>query len=132
MQWEHWFLRGHTYHELRAVIVSIRRGISEGSRNIGALRFENLIGNVSKFEEELSLIQVAENVAKRTKLPDLPDAIREVAKPVIAAVTKPVSADDVPNLEEKRRLAQAQFAKLRSEVSLPESPHKPQTPDPKP
>jgi len=53
-QWFEFIRRGFTESDLRAVIGAIRKGIAEGSRNRGALRFHNLVGQVDLFEEELA------------------------------------------------------------------------------
>lgn len=42
-----------TEESLRVVIAHIRRGIRDGKRNVGALKFRNLIGCPDFFEEDL-------------------------------------------------------------------------------
>lgn len=46
-----------TEQDLRDVIFHLHRGIKDGSRNPGALRFRNLIGSPDYFEEELALVR---------------------------------------------------------------------------
>ena len=53
-----------TSNELGLVIRRIKRGIEEGSRNVGALKFRNLIGQPDYFEEDL-----AEATARARPLP---------------------------------------------------------------
>jgi hypothetical protein len=53
-QWFELVRKGVGEAELRLVIAHIRRGIGAGTRNRGALRFHNLIGQVDYFEEELA------------------------------------------------------------------------------
>lgn len=53
-QWFEFLRRGLGEADLAAVVRGIRKGIAEGKRNRGALRFHNLIGQVDLFEEELA------------------------------------------------------------------------------
>lgn len=43
-----------TADDLRLVIEKLKRGIKDGSRNAGALKFRNLIGQPDYFEEDLA------------------------------------------------------------------------------
>ena len=43
-----------TAEDLGLVIAKIKRGIHDGSRNAGALKFRNLIGQPDYFEEDLA------------------------------------------------------------------------------
>jgi hypothetical protein len=52
--WMEFLRRGLTGQDLAVVVRAIRRGVAEGSRNRGALRFHNLIGQIDYFEEELA------------------------------------------------------------------------------
>lgn len=51
--WHEWMSCGWTDDDLRVVVRYLRRGIAEGRRNPGALKFRNLIGQPDLFEEEL-------------------------------------------------------------------------------
>lgn len=51
--WHEWMQCGWGEEELRLVVRYLRRGISEGRRNNGALKFSNLIGQPDRFEEDL-------------------------------------------------------------------------------
>lgn len=52
--WFEWQARGFTAHDLKMVVHYIRAGIREGKRNLGALKFSNLIRDYDKFEEDLA------------------------------------------------------------------------------
>ena len=52
--WLEFLRRGMTEQDLATVVRHIRRGVADGSRNRGALRFHNLIGQIDYFEEELA------------------------------------------------------------------------------
>lgn len=52
--WCDFIRRGLTRQDLKLVITHIRRGIRDGSRNRGALRFNNLIARLDSFEEDLA------------------------------------------------------------------------------
>ena len=53
-QWFEFIRRGLTEDDLCAVIRSIRKGVAANTRNRGALRFTNLIGQLDRFEEDLA------------------------------------------------------------------------------
>lgn len=56
----HLFLKaGHTEPELLLVVAYLQGEIRKGERKPGALRWSNCIGNVLRFEEELSLARGA-------------------------------------------------------------------------
>lgn len=55
--WEQFITRGHGENELRAVIKHLKRGISNQERRAGCLRFSNLLGDMDRFAEELSMAQ---------------------------------------------------------------------------
>jgi hypothetical protein len=62
-RWFAYFKQGFTEGDLREVIVYLRRQITAGKRNQGALKLENLLkysdedGNFSDFENDLALAQ---------------------------------------------------------------------------
>lgn len=116
MIWEQWLARGHNGSELAKVIKYLQPRIDRGERNAGALKFRNLIGDVDAFEEELGMILAHENKTRRGPLPPLPDA---VAAPIAAAVQTArtiVSAEQLPDLEPKRKAAAAQLAALKANL----------------
>lgn len=51
--WWEWMQNGWGEDELRLVVRYLRKGIAEGKRNQGALKFSNLIGQPDRFEEDL-------------------------------------------------------------------------------
>jgi hypothetical protein len=53
-RWLQWRKPPFTADDLRAVVDHIRRGIRDGARNPGALKFRNLIGMPDYFEEDLA------------------------------------------------------------------------------
>lgn len=53
-EWFQWQRRGFTEQDLALVINYIKRGIREGRRNQGALKFSNLIVSSDFFEEDLA------------------------------------------------------------------------------
>jgi len=59
MMWFEWQRRGHGEAELREVVAHLRRGIREQKRNLGALKFRNLIGMPDYFEEDLAEARAA-------------------------------------------------------------------------
>ena len=52
--WRLWARRGLGEEDLKLVVTHLRRGIRDGKRNLGALRFSNLIERPDLFEEEVS------------------------------------------------------------------------------
>jgi hypothetical protein len=57
--WGYWMAAGFTMQDLLLVIGYIRKGISKGERNLGALRFRNMIGMIDYFEEDLAMAKKA-------------------------------------------------------------------------
>jgi len=49
------FLKRFTEDDLRLVIAHLKKGIDDGERRIGCLRFSNLIEQTDRFEEELAM-----------------------------------------------------------------------------
>ena len=58
-EWCKWADWEWTDRELAIVIGYLRGKINKGDRNDGALKFENLIGNPDRFEEDLNLANEA-------------------------------------------------------------------------
>lgn len=54
-QWADWMRKGWTRDDLSLVVNHLKKGIREGKRNMGALKFHNLIGQIDFFEEDLSV-----------------------------------------------------------------------------
>lgn len=53
--WFEWLRRGFTAEDLALVLRHLRKAIAGGSRNPGALKFSNVIGQPDYFEEDLAL-----------------------------------------------------------------------------
>lgn len=62
--WWEFIRRGNDAQGLREVVAHLRRGISQGKRNVGALKFSNLIGQVDFFEEDLAEALQAARIRK--------------------------------------------------------------------
>ena len=56
-QWFEWLRAGFTLEDLRRVVVYLQREISEGRRNVGALKLSNLL-QPDRFEEDLNIRRV--------------------------------------------------------------------------
>ena len=88
--WEIWISAGYSVEDLRQVVANIRAGMKSKRRNIGALKFSNLIGNMERWEEELSEARAARNIAVKASRPkprptraqDLTEAGPNTAHPV--------------------------------------------------
>lgn len=62
--WFEWMRRGWGVEDLELVVAQVRRGIREGKRNVGALKFSNLVGQVDYFEEDLALARALGRIVK--------------------------------------------------------------------
>lgn len=56
-RWEQWLSAGFNGHQLRRVILFLRRQISEGKRQLGALKLMNLL-DVESFQADLGLVDM--------------------------------------------------------------------------
>jgi hypothetical protein len=54
-EWHIWMKRGWNRTDLVLVIRHIQGGIKCGKRNMGALKFSNLVANLDRFEEDLAM-----------------------------------------------------------------------------
>ena len=77
--WFEWLKAGFNGNDLRAVILYIRRQISLGKRNEGALKLSNLLardesGGFLKFEEDLGLATSRKNLSIDKRLEPSPEA----------------------------------------------------------
>jgi hypothetical protein len=55
--WFEWCRRGFTGEDLAAMIRYLRAQVNEGKRNMGCIKFSNLIGNPDFFEEDLAQLR---------------------------------------------------------------------------
>lgn len=85
--WQLWAARGLTLDDLKLVVWSIRKGIAEQSRNLGALRFSALIQDPDRFEEELGLARAQQRNTKPA---------RTNRERTLAASGRPVAKADKP------------------------------------
>jgi hypothetical protein len=77
-RWEQWLAAGHNGIELRRVILYLRREISAGRRNPGALKLINLL-DVENFESDLGLCDMkrAGKFDVDCKLPAAPETLEK-------------------------------------------------------
>lgn len=66
-QWWDWGQQGYTEADLRLVVDYVRRGIREGKRNVGALKFVNMIGDPLRFGEDLAEAKALARQPKRDR-----------------------------------------------------------------
>lgn len=84
--WSHWIGRSFVADDLRLVIQHIQKGIKNGSRHAGALKWSNLIRDVDHFEEELQEARAFQRnvppkpMIKDKWLPKSPDTARHVSE----------------------------------------------------
>lgn len=75
--WFEWLKAGYNGNDLRDVIRYIRRQISMGKRNEGALKLSNLFtrseGGFLKFDEDLALARARANLSVDKRLEAAPD-----------------------------------------------------------
>ena len=80
--WFEWQRRGHGELELREVVAHLQRGIREQRRNVGALKFRNLIGSPDYFEEDLAEARANRRAAAAKPSPPLASVLRATGRPV--------------------------------------------------
>lgn len=83
--WECWLAKGFTESDLALVVGHIQKGIKDGTRHRGALRWSHLIQEPEHFEEELSLARAE---ARNAKPPPTPK------ERVLAQAGRPVAASE--------------------------------------
>lgn len=83
-----WYLfnqYGFTDDDLVAVVRYLQRKIKDGSRNAGALKFDNLIVQLDRFEEDLGLARAEERNRKPAPTPR--ERVLEQARPTVVPMT---------------------------------------------
>lgn len=55
--WFEFISAGFTFEDLRVVMKYLRKEINSGKRNLGALKFSNLVQQLDRFEEDLGMAQ---------------------------------------------------------------------------
>lgn len=107
--WVRWINAGFLLHDLEVVIVWLKRRIREGKRDVGALRFSTLIGETSRFEEELSLAQAEMrncHSPATSKERVIQQARPTLSEPKVEENTKTTSSLIPKLLEEMRKAAE--------------------------
>lgn len=108
--WWDWLNAGYNGYDLRDVIRYIRRQISLGKRNEGALKLSNLLARTEsgfmKFDEDLALSRARQNLNVDRKLEPVPDAARPA--PAIAPAAR---NHDAPKLTDEQRARGAEALK---------------------
>lgn len=93
--WFDWLKAGYNGHQLRAVVLYIRRQISLGKRNEGALKLSNLLARSEsgflRFDEDLALARARGNLSVDRRLDAAPETEPE------PRTSRP--AHPAPNLE---------------------------------
>lgn len=64
--WHEWLAKGFRKDDLATVVAHIKKGIRENKRQMGALKFSNLIGNLDYFEEDLAVARAEKRNAVKT------------------------------------------------------------------
>lgn len=96
------FLRRFNQEDLRLVISRIQKGISKGERNLGALRFRNLIESIDYFEEELAMARAEARVKKPAPREV---AIRDLRPQVAQTIHSAITAQPIAHYIEALRRA---------------------------
>lgn len=79
--WEAWLASGYTVEDLRLVIAYIWRRIKAGKRERESFKLSVLIGDLSKFEDDLSIARSESTIAQK-------DARRPAVAPGKASVLR--------------------------------------------
>lgn len=90
--WIEWINAGYTEQDLEIVIARIKKGIREGWRYRGSLRFSTLIGRPELFQEELDVALAEKRNEPKPKTPK--ERVIAQARPVISEA--PVNHSAVP------------------------------------
>ena len=113
--WFEWLKAGYNGNDLRDVVRYIRRQISLGKRNEGALKLSNLFarseGGFLKFDEDLGLARARANLSTDKRLEPAPDQVERVTP-----CAPPSSKSQVPSSNPdaaKRALEDFREAKKR-------------------
>jgi len=136
-QWYEFIKSGVTLEDMRMLIKAIKVGINDpdrsmlGRRNIGALKFHNLIGQLDQTEEDLGLLRSLQRAKQRQPAPQpaRDSVLRATGRPdtretaAMAAQAKP-AAELVCNVTES--IAQG-WAELKAKLAAAE-PAQPQRP----
>lgn len=70
--WHDFTLAGFTAADLVLVVGYLRKKIAASDRNIGALRFSNLVMQLDRFEEDLAMARAESRISRRAPDPPPP------------------------------------------------------------
>lgn len=110
--WFEWLRKGFTQEDLQLVVRHLRKGINDGQRNAGALKFSNLIGQVDHFEEDLAMARAGQKVAKAAGDPNRAAVLQQTGRGPAAKATEARAVGDVL----KGDAAFKDFVKLKEEL----------------
>jgi hypothetical protein len=107
-QWLDWKKRGWSEEDLGTVVRYIKKGIKNGKRNQGALKFENLIGIPQKFESDLAEARAVAGRPAAPRVEQLKAGALKAAGPKadgkpLAQKTEAEKAEDLRVLAECRK-----------------------------
>lgn len=110
--WWEWLRAGYNGHDLRDVIRYIRRQISVGKRNEGALKLRNLFdrsegGEFGKFDEDLGLSRARANLSIDKRLEPAPDQTPVGQGSRRAEISPPVPSSPADPTDHLRKLRAA-------------------------
>lgn len=106
--WADYLRAGFTEADLRLVIAYLQRQIRCGDRRPGALKWSNLIGDLSRFEEDLQLARAAH----RVKAPTAQERVRALRERPINGIQAGANQSNTKSVGEL-------IAALRAAVSAP-------------
>jgi len=110
--WFEWMRAGNTAQDLVMVIRFLKKGIARQARNLGCLRFKNLIEQVDYFDEELAMAKKA-----ASQRPMAPRTVQETQ--VVGDIRRTVERQVMPEPEAKSELVKKVFADFRSQMRGP-------------
>lgn len=96
--WFRFIQAGFTSDEVHFVACHLMRKIREGTRNIGCIRFSNLIERLDAFEEELGLARAEQRNAKPQ--PTAKDRVIAQARPTIVPMIPESTRDTSKHVSE--------------------------------
>lgn len=111
-QWEAWAAAGYTVEDLHLVVAYIWRRIKAGKREMESFKLSVLIGDLSKFEDDLSIARSESAVAQK-------EARRPIASPSKAAVLRATGREtESPKADPERvdAIVAACLKRIRREI----------------
>jgi hypothetical protein len=120
--WFEWLKAGYNGPDLRDVIRYIRRQISLGKRNEGALKLSNLLARSEsgflKFDEDLALARARQNLRTDRRLDPVPEDMSPASATPGAPSSGPArpSRTEQPMSDKTRASFAAQLKALRTKI----------------